>query len=795
MKATISTPGLAAQLLWSVILLIGLPREVPAQESIAPPEKYAACVRALDQFITREMANKQLPGLSIALVDDQTIVWARGYGYADAANKVPATAETVYRVGSVSKLFTDIGIMQLVERGELDLDAPVGKYLPEFKPSNPSGKPITLRQLMSHRAGLVREPPIGHYFDPIGPSLTETVHSLNQTELIYEPETHTKYSNAGVATVGYVLEQLKGEPFPKYLKHAVLEPLGLKKSSFEPAPEITRDLSKGLMWTYHGRVFDAPTFSLGMAPAGSMYAPVIDLARFLSVLFAGGKGPGGAILKPETLQQMWTPQYAKAGEKTGFGIGFHITELEGCKDIGHGGAIYGFATELEGLPEEKLGVAVVASKDFVNAITNHIAHVALAQMLAVRRGKPAPTIDETTPVAPEVAHRLAGRYTADGKNVDLIERDGRLFLYSPRAEFRLELRSLGDTLVIDSAAAYGIKVQAKDDQLTLATTTYKRTATARPESAPARWAGLIGEYGWDHDILYILEKDGKLWALIEWFCYYPLEEIAENVFKFPNYGLYESEKLIFKRDSAGRATEVNAASVVFKRRTIDGENGATFRIQALRPVDDLKREALAARPPDEKGDFRKPDLVDVTTLDPTIKLDIRYATTNNFLSTPFYSSAKAFLQRPAAEALVRVHKKLAGQGYGLLIHDCYRPWYVTKMFWEATPEKNRIFVADPSKGSRHNRGCAVDLTLYDLKTGKPVQMTGGYDEFSDRSYPDYPGGTTLERWHRDLLRRSMEEQGFTVYEVEWWHFDYKDWRRYPILNLTFERLQGGQSPP
>ena len=225
------------------------------------------------------------------------------------------------------------------------------------------------------------------------------------------------------------------------------------------------------------------------------------------------------------------------------------------------------------------------------------------------------------------------------------------------------------------------------------------------------------------------------------------------------------------------------------------EGGATFRSQALRPLEDLKREALAARPPDEKGDFRKPDLVDVTTLDPTIKLDIRYATTNNFLSTPFYSSAKACLQRPAAEALVRVHKKLAWQGYGLLIHDCYRPWYVTKMFWEATPEKNRMFVADPSQGSRHNRGCAVDLTLYDLKTGKPAQMTGGYDEFSDRSYPDYPGGTTLQRWHRDLLRRSMDEQGFTVYEAEWWHFDYKDWRRYPILNVTFEQLQVGQNSP
>ena len=174
--------------------------------------------------------------------------------------------------------------------------------------------------------------------------------------------------------------------------------------------------------------------------------------------------------------------------------------------------------------------------------------------------------------------------------------------------------------------------------------------------------------------------------------------------------------------------------------------------------------------------------------DLTIKLDVRYATTNNFLSTPVYSQPRAFLQRPAAEALVRAGKTLNQFGYGLLIHDAYRPWYVTKIFWEATPEEKRIFVADPSQGSRHNRGCAVDLSLYELATGKPVEMVGVYDEMSERSYAGYPGGTSLQRWHRELLRHAMEEQGFLVYPFEWWHFDYSDWKKYPILNLTFEQL-------
>jgi serine beta-lactamase-like protein LACTB len=205
----------------------------------------------------------------------------------------------------------------------------------------------------------------------------------------------------------------------------------------------------------------------------------------------------------------------------------------------------------------------------------------------------------------------------------------------------------------------------------------------------------------------------------------------------------------------------------------------------------LRKTALAAVPPKETGDFLKPDLVDLATV-PGLKFDIRYATDNNFMGTPFYSSAKAFFQKPAADALAKANAKLKARGLGLMIFDSYRPWHVTKMFWDGTDPKFHDFVADPSKGSRHNRGCAVDLGLYDLKTGQVVEVVSGFDEFSDRAYPDYPGGTSRQRWHRDLLRRTMEAEGFTVYSGEWWHFDYKDWKKYPILNKTFEELTDGK---
>ena len=237
---------------------------------------------------------------------------------------------------------------------------------------------------------------------------------------------------------------------------------------------------------------------------------------------------------------------------------------------------------------------------------------------------------------------------------------------------------------------------------------------------------------------------GRLWALIEWFYYYPLTPIGNDEFAFPDYGLYHGEKLQFVRDGEGAATAVIAAEVRFERRETGTRQGETFRIRPVRPITELRVEALAATPPVQEGDFRKSDLVELIALDPTIRLDVRYATTDNFTGSVFYQQGRAFLQRPAAEALVRVHQKLRDRGLGLLVHDGYRPWHVTKMFWEATPAEFRNFVANPASGSRHNRGCAVDLGLYDIATGEPVAMVSGYDEFSPRAFPLYPGGTSRQ---------------------------------------------------
>ena len=433
------------------------------------------------------MAAHDLPAVGIALVDGDDLVWAEAFGVSDpfAETPTPISLDAAYRVGSVSKLFTDIAVMQRVERGELELDAPVTTYLPDFAPmpavakaddaSAPSAEAsrlITLRQLMSHRSGLQREPPVGHYFDPTAPSLADTVASLNGPSLVHAPDGQTKYSNAGIAVVGRVLEAQSEVPFVELVARDVLAPLAMQNSAFAATPEIASKRPVGVMWTLEGREFPAPTFELGMSPAGSLYATLPDLGRFLSALLAGGRGQNGSILRPETLEQMWsapippTPAPATVVPTTtpapAYGIGFRLSQLDGHRRVGHGGAIYGFATELAALPDDDLGVVVVATRDVVNDVTTALADGVLRAALAHRAGTPLPVLEPTPDLFPGLREQIAAR---------------------------------GD-----------------------------RFAPAAPPPPPERWRGLTGEYGWDHDELYVLELEGRLHVLVEWFFLYALDE-------------------------------------------------------------------------------------------------------------------------------------------------------------------------------------------------------------------------------------------------------------------------------
>ena len=303
-----------------------------------------------------------------------------------------------------------------------------------------------------------------------------------------------------------------------------------------------------------------------------------------------------------------------------------------------------------------------------------------------------------------------------------------------------------------------------------------------PAAPPSELARLVGEYGPDGDLVEVYEEGGRL--LID------------------GHGLKAAQVMVnqggFRIDQPGapslilKPAELTLGADHLSRRDVGAEVVEAIRSGVHADVAGLRAAAMSAQPPQEPEPERAADLVDLTTIDPAIRLDIRYATTDNFMGIALYDRPAAYLQRPAALALARVAQALGREGYGLLIHDAYRPWSVTWMFWQATPAASHVFVADPAKGSRHNRGCAVDLTLYDLATGQPVEMTGRYDEMSKRSFADYPGGTSRQRALRALLRSAMEAQGFEVYPQEWWHFDYHDWRSYGIGTASFDELAGSR---
>ena len=182
------------------------------------------------------------------------------------------------------------------------------------------------------------------------------------------------------------------------------------------------------------------------------------------------------------------------------------------------------------------------------------------------------------------------------------------------------------------------------------------------------------------------------------------------------------------------------------------------------------------------------ELVDVASIIPDVKLDIRYATTNNFTSKQVYPTIAAqhcFLQKPAAIALAQVQKELAQHGLGLKIFDAYRPHRVQFIFWDLVPDER--YVADPKKGSRHNRGCAVDLTLVKFD-GTELAMPTEFDDFTEKALATYTGQNKEIAANLALLQNVMTKYGFNVFSTEWWHFDYKGWEKYPVLDISFEEL-------
>lgn len=569
------------------------------------------------------------------------------------------------------------------------------------------------------------------------------------------------------------------------MRAALLDPLRMQDTALTVSPSVLARLAYSEFAPFDAARFAAPVFDLGMAPAAALYSNVADLSRFAAALLTGGTTPRSRVLAKSTLDSMWQPQHDRTGQGR-FGLGFSLGSLDGHRLVGHTGAMYGHASELTLFPDDGFAVIAFAALDEAHPLVRRLRTFAARQVLAALNGERAPDYLASTAVAAEDARKIAGHYADATHALDVRIVDAKVYLEAPGTA--AELRRLSETWVLDDVTTYreDVSVDLTAGTIRLGDKTYRRQAWAKPAPPPADLAGLVGDYGWEHNYLRVYERDGEPYVRIEWSHHEPLEQIGPDVYRFGRNSMYALEVLRFERDANKRGRSASLNGIVFPRREFGAETQAHVR-SVVRGAPDLKSHALAASPPVEKNK-RPAELTDAQQLEPGLHLDVRYASENNFMGIRFYDSARAFLQRPAAESLARAHRSLAQQGYGILVHDAYRPWYVTKMFWDATPPAGRSFVADPAQGSRHNRGCAADITLFELESGQVVDMPGDYDEMSARSSPLYLGGTSLQRWHRDVLKQALEAQGFDVYTYEWWHFDYRGWQQYPILNLTFEAI-------
>lgn len=402
-----------------VALLTGCLNSAPPKPETRVPGDYAYTKEYIRWFVQQQMKKHDVTGLSLALVDDQRIVWAEGFGYADKAHNAPATPETLYRAGSITKLFTATAILQLVEHGLIDLDQPITTYLPEFsfKTRFPDALPITIRHVLTHHSGLPRDILRGMW--TVNPQPYATVlDELKEEYVSYPPNYIFSYSNLGMTVLGQVIDRMSSEPYGACISRAIFDPAGMTTASIQ-----TGVASSPLMAHAYNNGKEEPELPLRDIPAGGLNASVVDLARFAQVVFAQGRSGNHQVVKPETLKEMLTPQNQDISLDLDLktGLGWWLSDIgELHQDTvgtvaSHAGGTFHYMSQLIALPDHKLGVMVMSnSSDAMEAVTR-IAEKLLASALEAKSGLATDAVTHSdTPVIPPSPEQLAeyeGRYS------------------------------------------------------------------------------------------------------------------------------------------------------------------------------------------------------------------------------------------------------------------------------------------------------------------------------------------------------------------------------------------------
>ncbi len=321
-------------------------------------DKVASGIRVFESWTQSQMAYSGQPGISVAVVKDQEIVWSRGFGYADVEGDVKASPETIYRIASITKLFTSTAMMQLRDKGKLSIHDPITDYLQWFEIGDRKGQPITIENLITHTSGLPREA-AGPYWTTIDfPTKEEIIENLPTQEHPLKPWRKWKYSNLALSLAGYIVEEASGMPYEDYVEQNIFKPLGMKNTYIRDIPRDHPSLAKG----YGRRLPDDSrehskyTSSRGINPAANMATTVLDLARFAMLQFR--EDVDDPVLTGETLREMHRVHWLTPTWDVGWGLGFNILRLEGKTYIGHSGSVPGYRTNLRISLEDKVAVIV-----------------------------------------------------------------------------------------------------------------------------------------------------------------------------------------------------------------------------------------------------------------------------------------------------------------------------------------------------------------------------------------------------------------------------------------------------
>jgi CubicO group peptidase (beta-lactamase class C family) len=458
--ALVVVAALAFSLGTSIGPLDSTPRAVAANPAATVIARYRAQIPQL-------MAEQGIPGLAVALVDRDQALWVEGFGHVDGGGSAPVTADTIFSVQSMSKLFTATAVMQAVAAGRLDLDAPITTYLPEFTvhsafEEHPERK-ITLRMLLSHTAGFTHEAPVGNNNELEPGTFDAHVRSISDTWLRFPVGRGCAYSNLGIDLAGYILERVEGKPFAEVMRDSLLEPLGMDHSTFERAAiRANADRAVG-----HVHPYPKPPLYEPMTAAGGLYTNAADLARFLRFELNGGTIDGRVVLNSKRLHEMETVPAPHAGAPAGYalGVGRHRwNRWEQRPDLlEHGGGGYGFISDMWWLPQLGIGVAILTNSDD-HQLQNELSLSILADLLS----KPGVYRDRllALPWRPPVADANtffeppAGMATlvADAAMVATGGEASRWAAYSGLYRFRawgyLDLSGPPDRFVVDAGVPY-----------------------------------------------------------------------------------------------------------------------------------------------------------------------------------------------------------------------------------------------------------------------------------------------------------------------------------------------------